>query len=600
MRISLRKTKEVAITFKMPLVILLGILLSLVLKNLFQRPSLSDYIILGIVVVGSFKLFKSNLISLIHKKFALDYIALLAIIVAVGSRQYLVAAIIVLMLSGGTTLEEYGTTKAKQSLTALTDRIPNTVSLWQNGTVIRVVRNDLVKIGQEILVRKGEVIPLDGILTSDKGLADESSLTGEPYMIEKIGGDEIRSGTINRGELMVIKVTKIDKDSTYRKIIKMVQDAQSQKAPLIRLANRYSTLFTLITLVIAAGSYFIFHDFSRVLSVLVIATPCPLILATPIALMGGMNAAAKKRIIMKKLSSIEIMSKVDSIIFDKTGTITLGKPQIKKVDLIDKSYDINKIFSISEAIERNSLHPLAKAIVATAREKKVDFKKASNVKETIGVGITAEIDGEHYILSKIQNYDRMAIQLKHNDRQIAVFEFEDQIKKESKNTIQKLKGLGLTISIFTGDKRKAAEDTIKQLGEVIKIKAEMKPEDKKNGIEELKKIGKITAMVGDGINDAQALALADVGMVFSNEERTAASEAADVVFLGGDFSSVTDAIFIAKKTIHIALQSILFGIGISTIGMVLAAFGFISPIKGAFIQESIDVLVILNALRASK
>jgi P-type E1-E2 ATPase len=241
------------------------------------------------------------------------------------------------------------------------------VFLAKNGAPGEKIAIADAKIGQEILIRKGEVIPLDGILVSATALTDESSLTGEPYMIDKLQGDELRSGTINAGNPIVLKVTKVDADSTYRKIIEMVKQAQVDKPKFLRMADKYSTVFTLITFTIVLLTYFATGSIERVLAVLVIATPCPLILAAPVALFGGMNAAAKRRVLLKKLSSIEVLSRVTDIIFDKTGTITLGVPKVSSVEVIEKKMELPFVYSVAEAIERHSLHPLAKAIVGQAR-----------------------------------------------------------------------------------------------------------------------------------------------------------------------------------------------------------------------------------------
>lgn len=597
---SVKHLSDLLYSFKLPVAVLAGILVSLLLGRLFHKYGLESAVLLVTVAAGSLNLIKTTVSSLLSRKFALDYIAILAITVGILSGQYLVAAVIVLMLTGGNTLEAYGMNQAKRSLTALTDRIPDSVFLYEFDHIGKKVRISSVQIGEKIAVRKGEVIPLDGILFSPFAQTDESSLTGEPYLSDKIKGDLVRSGTVNVGNLLIVTVTKNDKDSTYSKIIEMVRSAQSEKAPLIRLADRYSTLFTLITLLLAGAAYLISHDFGRVLAVLVIATPCPLILATPIALMGGMNAAAKKRIILKKIAAIEVLSRVSSIIFDKTGTITLGKPVVKKVVILDSAFTHGEICAVAEAIERNSLHPLAKAVVAASRQKKHPLKYAVDVVETIGKGISGKVDGRLYTLSKVKDYQGMAVILKNENKEIAVIEFADEIKKDSKEIITELKKLGLEILIFTGDRKESADEVVRQLGLHVTVRAECTPEDKSNGIMALQKLGKITAMVGDGINDAPALALADVGMVFSNEEHTAASEAADVVFLGGDFSAVTDVIAISKNAVGIAYQSIITGITLSTLGMILAVFGFIPALTGAFFQEAIDIAVILNALRASR
>ena len=584
--------------FKIPLSVLLGIIVYLVLSFL-KHTQASIVVALALTFVGSYKLIKNSLISILKGQLVLDYIAILSISIAILTGEYLVALIIALMLASGTTLEEYGLSQAKNSLTQLIDRIPNTVSVWENGETNRCENISKIKIGEKILIRKGEVIGLDGILFSESGLTDESSLTGEPYLIDKIRGDIIRSGTINIGNPIVLWVSKTVADSTYRKIIDMVRKAQDEKAPLVRLAGKYSVFFTFLTLGIAGVAYLLTGEIDSVLAVLVIATPCPLILATPIALMGGINAAAKKKIIIKKLADIEVLSGIKAVIFDKTGTITLGQPKVSSFEIKTGNYEEKNLLSISAALERNSLHPLAKTIVNFTKEKKSPVMHAEKVKEIIGHGIEGIINNRKYSLTKLKE-EGMTIGVWEEKKLLAVFRFEDEIKKESKTTLGYLRNLGLELFIFTGDKKANADKIAKELGGDIAVEAECSPEDKKEGIENLKKQGKTTAMIGDGINDAPALAYADVGMVFSNDEQTAASEAADIVFLGGDFSLVFDTFNIAKKTIKIALQSILWGMGLSIGGMILAAFGLIPPITGAFLQEAIDVAVIINALRASR
>jgi len=577
--------------------VLLGIIAYIVL-SFFKYTQASTIVALALTFVGSYKLIKKSVVAIIKGQLALDYIAIFSISIALLTGEYLVALIIALMLASGATLEEYGISSAKNSLTKLIDRIPNTVSIFKNGEIVKESISS-IKIEQKILIRKGEVIGLDGILISDNGLTDESSLTGEAYPVDKIKGDLIRSGTVNIGSPIVLKVTKEANDSTYRKIIDMVRKAQGEKAPLIRIADRYSMFFTILALIIAGFAYLLTGRIDSVLAVFVIATPCPLILATPIALMGGVNAAAKKRIVVKRLADIEVLSRVKAVIFDKTGTITLGRPKIVSFEIKTGKYEEKNLLAISEALERNSLHPLAKAIVDFAKEKNSPTLHADRVKEIIGLGIKGLVGNKEYSLTKITG-EGMVIGVWEEKELLGVFRFEDEIKKESRTILGYLLNLGLELFIFTGDKQANADRVAKEIGGDITVRAECSPEDKKEGIENLKKQGKPTAMVGDGINDAPALAFADVGMVFTNDEQTAASEAADIVFLEGDLSLVLNTFNIAKKTIKIALQSILWGMGLSIGGMILAAFGLIPPITGAFLQEAIDVAVILNALRASR
>lgn len=586
--------------FRVPVFVLTSIILYFILQAMSQ--SFPALVLISIAIfLGSIDLLRDTWRSLMKRQFALDYIALVAITTGVVAGELVVSAVIVLMLAGGQTLEKYAIARAKKALTALSDRIPKHVLLWVKDTFGDRVLIESVLVGQKIFVRKGEVIPLDGILESETGLADESSLTGEPYEIEKREGDTIRSGTINIGTPMVIVVTKSDKDSTYRKIIDMVTRAQEERSPLIRIADKYSSIFTVITFCISAFAYYMSGDIKQVLAVLVIATPCPLILATPIALMGGMNALARRKIIGKTLASIEALSRVTDIMFDKTGTLTLGKPTVVSVDIKKSGFTKKTVLGIAESIERNSLHPLAKAIVREARAARAKTYIATHVTEKIGYGITGIVEGVPYTLSKVKGNAGFAIELRKKSIRIATFYFEDKIKVDAATVLTSLKQLGIHMSIYTGDKKEATQLALSHVSGVdLAVKTDCSPQDKLRGIKELRNQHRVTAMVGDGINDAPALAAADVGMVFSNEEHTAASEAADLIFLGGDFSQVLESVRVSKHTLSIARQSIFIGIGLSTLGMIGASLGYIPPIFGAFLQEIIDVGVIFNALRASK
>ncbi len=588
--------------FFTPAFVALSIAFSAFFQYYLQLPLwFVNTLLLTGICVGSAELVFETIKSLLRKQFALDYIALLAISLGVINGNYYVAIVIVLMLAGGTTLEKYAIKKAQKSLTALKERIPDTVLLWKNGKIAEPVNISSIKINTSIVVRKGEVIPLDGILTSEKALIDESSLTGEAVPVEKISGDTLHSGTINLGNLVVLCVTKEEKNSTYHKIVEMVEQAQTEKAPLVRLADKYSTIFTIITFIIATFAYIISDgNITRVLAVLVIATPCPLILATPIALISGMNAAAKKHIIIKNLGVIEVLSRIRAIILDKTGTVTLGKPVVSQVNILDKKYSEKDILMIAAALERHSLHPLAKALIAEAEERQIPHLAATDVEESIGSGIKGIVNEHVYMLTKTPDVQNLSVSLLENEKAIAYISFEDIPKEGAAAKLLTLKKNGMELFLFTGDKQSAAQNLIRTLQLDLNLRSHMSPEDKKDGVVELRKKYGAVAMIGDGINDAPALALADVGMVFSGHEQTAATEAADIVFLGSHLGMVTDTISIGKHTIRIALQSILAGIGISILGMILASLGWIPPVVGAIMQEVLDIAVILNALRAAK
>ncbi|MDE1849057.1 MAG: cadmium-translocating P-type ATPase [Nanoarchaeota archaeon] len=592
---SLRKFYDKYGMFLIPGFVFLTLAAGLILKYGYHMDLVSTIIFIIGIIPGSVQVLVESIVSFSKKDFAIDYIAILTITVSLATQQYLVGSIIVLMITGGGALERYAQQRAKSSLTALTNRIPHDVLLY--GKEEKKVSISSVKIGQSIFVRKGEVIPLDGVLISEYGQIDESSLTGEPYFVDKLKGDTVRSGTINMGAAIIVRVAREDKDSTYRQIINMVRKAQEEKSPMIRLAHSYNWIFTLIALVISAGAWFYWHNFTYVLAVLVIATPCPLLLATPVALIGGMSASAKKKIIVKNLGSIEALARTNTLVFDKTGTITLGKPVLKHINILDKRYDKRKVLSIAEAIERNSLHPVAHSIIQEARREKVQSLVASNVEEFPGSRISGNIKGKRFMLMRGKESSLDDVHLTEGKKLVAEFIFEDVMKGDAKPIIRKLEKYGMDVHVFTGDKKAAADALKKQIDSGVDVQYEMSPGEKQAGIKLLKKRGREIAMIGDGINDAPALALADVGMVFSHEEHTASSEAADIVFLGGGFSEVYDSINISKKTMRIARQSMFTGIGLSILGMFFAAAGFIVPIAGAVIQEIIDVSVIFNSLR---
>lgn len=584
--------------FAIPLYVVFTIIISLILTGFKANSNLITTIQLIAIVIGSLELIKDTLESLIKRRFALDYIAIVAITTGVLTGQYLVALVIVLMLAGGNSLERFAMNKAKESLSKLAERIPNKVNILLDGQISEIKIED-AKVNDVILVKKGEVVPLDGVLQSETALIDESSLSGESLPQDKLTGNLLRSGTVNLGNAFELKVTKEEKDSTYKKIVEMVKEAQENKSPLVRLADKYSVIFTIITFVICAFAFvFSNGDINRVLAVLVIATPCPLILATPIALIGGINSAAREQIIIKNGAAIEVLSRIDTLIFDKTGTITIGKPELVNLEIIKNTYSQSELLSIAAAIEINSLHPFAKAIVKKAKDSKVPLLISQDINEILGVGIEAIISGKKYSIRKSQTAGD--IEMYSEDTLLAILHFKDMPKQGSEKVFESLQKMRIKMTMFTGDKLEKANEILQDLNLNINVKAECKPEDKKNGIQELKSKGATIAMVGDGVNDAPALAMADVGMVFSNEEHTASSEAADIVFLNGSLEAVTKSITISKSTINIAMQSIYFGIGLSIIGMIFASFGFIVPVVGAFIQEAIDFSVIMNALRSSR
>ena len=584
--------------FIIPLIII-GWIVGYFALRFFDLSQIANYLIILTIVIGSAQLMQDTYRSIMNREFALDYLAIIAILVGVISWEYIVAAVIVLMMAGGNALEKYGIAQAKQSLTWLIDRIPNTVTVIHEGSCTPTARES-VMIGSDILIKKGEVVPLDGILTSANASIDESSVTGEPYPQDHVQGNIITSGTVNIGETIVITVTRLDADSTYNQIIQLVASAQEDKSPFIRLADRYSVIFTIIALSIAWFAYRLHRDINYVLAVLVIATPCPLILATPIALMWGMSSAARKLIIVKNLTAIEALSRVDALVFDKTGTITLGKPEFVDIEIYDTTLDHDTILALAGSIENNSVHPFAKAIVQYMKDQKITPVITTNIREVVWHSIAGDYQWHSYRLGKVDNDVGMSIGMRKDDVLAAKFILEDRIKSDSVDAIRGLIHDKLQVSVYTGDNAQAANQIVSQIDPMIQVVADCTPQDKQAGIAQLHEQWRVVAMVWDGINDAPALALADVGMVFSNNEQTATTEAADVVFLNGNFRNVVDVLHISSQAVLIAKQAIWFGIGLSTVGMIAASLWYIQPIVWAGLQEVIDVVAILYALKASR
>ena len=588
-------------TYPLPPTVLVLILLSVGLTQLGESTAAQATAGLAIVV-GGWPLFRGFVADLRRGKYALDYIAVLAIATSVATAHELVGAVIALMYLGGRTLEDYGVSRARRTLSLLADRIPNQALLRADDGATLVVSIDAVAIGQVVLVRHGEVVPLDGELLDAQATLDESSLTGEPFLLDKVQGDELRSGTVNVGRPLALRVLRTANDSTYHRILTMVAEAQASSAPLVRLAERYSVGFTAITLVLAAAGWYLSGDPVRALAVLVVATPCPLILATPIALMGGVNRAARERIIVKQLASLEVLTRVRSLIFDKTGTITVGRPALVEVRVSSSgSLGADEALSIASAVERQSLHPIAKALVDAARDRQLPSLPAVEVRETIGVGIEAVVGGRAVRVRKsVSERQEMLVELELDGVPVATFVLEDRVKPRSRQVLEALIGMGIEVAIATGDRRAAAERAVQALGLPLTVEAECTPIAKRAAIGTRQRAGLVVGMVGDGINDAPALAQADVGLVFAHEEQTAASEAGGIILLGGDVESVWRALVIARDTVRVATQGILLGIGLSVIAMLFAAAGYIPPLLGAVLQEAIDVAVIVNALRATQ
>ena len=545
-----------------------------------------------------------------HGTYGIDILAATAIVTAVILHQYWAAIVVVLMLTGGEALEDFAERRAHAELSALLKRAPQYAHVIRSRKVLDI-KASAVRVSDKLEIRPGEVVPVDAIILEGGGSFDESSLTGEAIPVTKQPGDQVLSGSINQDGVLLVRALHTAADSQYQQIIKLVEAASKSQAPFVRLADRYSIPFTVTAYAIAGAVWFISGDAIRFLEVIVVATPCPLILAAPIAIISGMSRASKYGIIVKTGSALERLAEAQTIAFDKTGTLTAGKPVVEKVTTFG-SFTKNDVLGSAAALEQSSNHVLAEAIVTAATERKIRFAKAKHVTETAGHGLAASIKNSHILVGNIgfihTNEVEMPAAFKSTtvtktatfvaiDGKLAgVITFADELRPETSWTLEHLRRLKLkNMVMLTGDHEKAAQNIAGKVG-ISHYLASALPSEK------LRAIDKITdrpvIFVGDGVNDAPVLTAADVGIALGARGSTAASESADIVIMQDDLSYVARALAIARRTFSIASQSIMIGIGLSIALMLVFATGKFSPVVGALVQEVVDVIVIFNALRA--
>lgn len=551
--------------------------------------------------------------DIINKKFGVDLIAGIAIAGAWMMGQSLAGLVVVLMLSGGQALEAYAMRKAQYELTRLLARAPRTAQKKESDGYITVPIDSIIP-GDEILIKSGEIIPVDGVVISGTSFVDESSITGESIPVEKSVGATLISGTENTSSTLTIRAEKNAAESRYAKIVALVKSAQESRAPMVRLADKYAVIFTGITLLLAVTTYIIFWDPVRVLAVLVVATPCPLILATPIAIISGMSRAAKRGVIIKDGGALEILSRVRTMLFDKTGTITVGTPQVVGVRHFTNRNDGAEI---AASLDHGSSHILARALEAYAHQQGLTIMSVDSFKESFGEGVSGVINNQQLFLGKLEYINNqgvtvsdsvityqeqeklaghMTVFLADQHEVLAAITFADTVRSDVHDLFTNLNYVGIATVMVTGDHADVAQKIAQEAG-INTVHADCEPEDKVRLVGEAVNNQGPVAMIGDGINDAPALARADVGIAMAHHGDTATSDAAAIVVLHGSLSRVIETYHIAKKTIVIAQQGIYVGMGLSVLAMVVAMFGFINPLSGALLQEGIDVVVILGALR---
>ncbi|KRK97807.1 cadA protein [Secundilactobacillus odoratitofui DSM 19909 = JCM 15043] len=582
-------------------VLIVGVL-ALILAFGVQQNGWAQLLVTVLGSIIALLMFIDMVKTLRSGKFGVDLLAITAVIATLAIGEYWAALIVLLMLTGGDALEDYATHKANSDLQALLENSPQVAHVIIEEDLKDVVAED-VQVGDKLLIKPGEIVPVDGTILSGTATVDESSLTGESKPIDKGPGDMVMSGSLNGDTAVRLVADKRAADSQYQNIVKLVKQAESQPAHFVRLADRYAVPFTILAYVIAGIAWAVAGDSTRFAQVLVVASPCPLILAAPVALVAGMGRASQAGVIVKTGTTIEKLALIKTMAFDKTGTITLGQLTVTETRP-EAGYDAETVLKLAAAVEQQSNHILARSLVQAVTTTLPDISDAT---EVTGEGVQATIDGKlvkagkaDYVMPKgaIQRVDETAVYVSVAGQYVGCVVFADRVRPEAAATMAQLHQLGIShLMMISGDRQPIAAQIADEVG-IDDVHAECLPHDKIAVLKEVPSTQHPVAMVGDGVNDAPSLVTADVGIAMGVHGATAASESADVVILKDDLMRIARAVKISRETMSVARQSVLIGILICTILMLIASVGVIPTIIGAMLQEVVDTVTILWALKA--
>jgi heavy metal translocating P-type ATPase len=568
----------------------------------------ADWFLFAVLAAG-IPLIVDLIRSMIAGRFGSDMLAGISIVTSVVLGEYLAGSVIVLMLSGGAALEQYATRRASAVLGALAKRMPR-VAHRQGAGKVEDIELDAVRLGDALVVFPHEVCPVDGEVVDGQGAMDESYLTGEPYGISKTRGSGVMSGAVNGAAALTIRVGRLPVDSRYAKIVEVMQQAEMDRPQLRRIADRLGVWYTVAALVVAGIGWFVSGHPTRFLAVLVIATPCPLLLAIPVAIIGAISLAASRSIIVKNPAMLEQVASCRTMIFDKTGTLTYGKPLLTEI-LCGPGFEEATVLRVAASLEQYSKHPLASAILDAAKKRGIGMEPIGEIEEKPGAGLTGRIGADE---ARITGRGKLQEELKGlalppiepgmesillmNGEYAAAFRFRDEPREDSKSFLQHLnpKHGVKRIMLLSGDREAEVRYLAARVG-ITEALFGKTPEEKLEIVRAEAKRAP-TLFIGDGINDAPAMQAATVGIAFGQNSDVTA-EAADAVIMEPSLRKLDELIHIGRRMRRIALQSAIGGIALSMVGMGMAATGHLSPVAGAVAQEVIDVLAVLNAVRAS-
>jgi heavy metal translocating P-type ATPase len=589
-----------------------AIILNLVLRFGFHTlASTYDRPLYAALIFGGIPLVYELLVKLFKRQFGSDLLAGISIVTSVLLGEYLAGSLVVLMLSGGEALENHAVRHASSVLQALAKRMPSIAHLKRDSEVIDVSL-DKIAIGDTLLVYPHDICPVDGVVIEGHGVMDESYLTGEPFQMSKTPGSEVLSGAINGETAVTIRATKLAVDSRYAKIMQVMRASEQQRPRLRRLGDELGAYYTPVAVVIALIAWLLSNDADRFLAVLVVATPCPLLIAIPVAIIGAISLSAKRAIIVKNPTVLEQIATCRTVIFDKTGTLTYGEPKLTE-QLCAPGFAQRDVLVLAASVERYSKHPMARAILAAANKDGVTLQLVSEIGERPGAGLHGTVAGRKI---QITSRNQLAVRQPSLAEKLppagggleclilidgacaATYRFRDEPRTEGVSFIGHLgpKHLFDKVMLVSGDRESEVRYLAEQVG-ITELHAGKSPEEKLAIVRSETKKAK-TLFLGDGINDAPALMAASVGVAFGqNSDIT--SEAAGAVIMTTSLEKVDEFLHISRRMRAIALQSAVGGMALSIAGMVIAAFGHLPPVAGAISQEVLDVVVVLNALRAA-
>ncbi len=580
----------------------------------FSFPLWADRVWLAVLVSTGTIVVVRTVRRALEGRWASDVIAALAIVGAVVMDQPLAGLIVVVMQTGGEALERYAEGRASEALRILETDRPQYAHVRRNGSAVDIQAADIL-VGDIVIVRPGEWVPCDGVVTEGSATLDTSRLTGEPLPLEIAPGSLVMSGSINSDRVFALRATAVAGQSQYARIVELVRMAQESKAPFQRMADRYAIWFTPLTIVIAAGAAVVSGDWTRALAVLVVATPCPLILAPPIAFMGGINSAARRQIIVRNGGALERLSRANVGVFDKTGTLTIGQPRVSAVTP-SPEHDRRALLQLAASVEQGSSHLLARTLVDAATEVGIELLPLRDAVESPGRGVVGIVGsrwvavGSHSFLQELLSeneggeqigpaLDGLVAYVAVDHRFGGTVTYADALRPGVSDILNDLARLGIRRRVLLSGDHEANVRAIAALAGITEARGDLLPEDKVDAVRELVAAGDVVLMVGDGTNDAPALTAALVGIALAGHGGGVTAESAEIVVLVDDLRRVGDAIRISRRTMSIARQSVWVGLTLSGAAMAIAAFGHIAPTAGALLQEAIDVAAIMNALRAS-